>query len=196
MNPQLETIAEELRGASERLRRLTGAVPEEAWTRRPEPGRWSPAECVAHLNLTSAAYLPLLEEAIEEGRRLPGAGERRYRRDPIGWLLWKTMGPPARMRVKTTAPFIPEAVATREELTADFERLQAEQLACVEAADGLPLDRIRIRSPFDPRMRYNLYAALTILPRHQHRHLWQAERAAGLDEELRARPGTRGARAE
>jgi len=25
-------------------------------------------------------------------------------------------------------------------------------------------------------VRYNLYACFTILPRHQHRHLWQAER--------------------
>jgi len=43
-------------------------------------------------------------------------------------------------------------------------------------ADGLPVDRIRIASPFDARLKYSLYAALTILPRHQHRHLWQAER--------------------
>ena len=26
------------------------------------------------------------------------------------------------------------------------------------------------------KLRYNLYSCLTILPPHQHRHLWQAER--------------------
>jgi hypothetical protein len=28
-------------------------------------------------------------------------------------------------------------------------------------------------------VRYNLYSCFTILPRHQHRHLWQAERVWG-----------------
>jgi hypothetical protein len=50
--------------------------------------------------------------------------------------------------------------------------------------DGLPVDRIKITSPFDARLKYNLYAALTILPRHQHRHLWQAERVYALRQRV------------
>jgi len=46
---------------------------------------------------------------------------------------------------------------------------------CLVAADGLPLSHVRISSPFNPRLRYDLYACFTILPRHPHRHLWQAE---------------------
>jgi len=38
---------------------------------------------------------------------------------------------------------------------------------------------VRVTSPFNARVRYNLYACFTILPRHQHRHLWQAERVWG-----------------
>ena len=41
------------------------------------------------------------------------------------------------------------------------------------------LGRLWIISPFDARIRYNAYACLTILPRHQHRHLWQAEQVRG-----------------
>jgi hypothetical protein len=61
---------------------------------------------------------------------------------------------------------------------ADFARLQSEIMACVRAADGLPIDRVMLRSPFDARVRCNLYAALTLIPRHQFRHALQAERAA------------------
>jgi hypothetical protein len=53
--------------------------------------------------------------------------------------------------------------------------LQTEQPTIARDVDNLPVDRIKIASPFDARVKYNLYAALTILPRHQHRHLWQAE---------------------
>jgi hypothetical protein len=85
------------------------------------------------------------------------------------------MGPPVKRRFKTAAPFVPRADRTVAELVSEFERLQAEQVAVTRQADGLPIDRVKIASPFNTRLRYNLFSALSILPRHQHRHLWQAE---------------------
>jgi hypothetical protein len=85
------------------------------------------------------------------------------------------MAPPVRIRVKTTARFIPQGTAAPAALIAEFERWQGEQIGCVHEANGRDLGRCRIRSPFDPRVSYNLYSAFAILPRHQHRHLWQAE---------------------
>ena len=175
MHPQLQAVIDEFGTAQARLHALAAATPPIAWSRRSDPARWSIAECVAHLNLTSAAFLPLLRQALAGARAPHPTTGRRFRRDPIGWLLWRMAGPPVRLRVKTTAPFIPQATAAPAELVAEFDRWQADQLACVRHADGLPLDHLWITSPFDARVRYNVYASLTTLPRHQHRHLWQAE---------------------
>jgi DinB family protein len=180
MHEQLQAIVDEFDSAGTHLYFLGNTVPLDGWRRRPEPGRWSVGECVAHLNLTSLAYLPILDEALAEARRLSGPArvfQGRYRRDVAGWFLWKTMGPPVRVRVKTTAAFVPAGSEAPIQLIAEFERLQAEQIARVRNADGLPIDRIKIASPFNARVKYNLYACLTMLPRHQHRHLWQAEQA-------------------
>ncbi len=76
---------------------------------------------------------------------------------------------------KTMAPFIPRGQVALSRLLAEFDGLQGVQIACVGAADGLDLGRLWIRSPFNTRIRYNAYSCLSILPRHQHRHLWQAE---------------------
>ncbi len=176
MNPQLASIVGELREAQARLHRLAGSLPPEEWSRRVDPDRWSAAECVEHLNLTGRAYLPLLREALEEARRKGKGTAARYRRDPIGWLLWRTMGPPVRSRMRTPAAFVPSRGEGVEALVAEFDRLQEEQIALTEAADGLALQKVRVRSPFDPRVSYNLFSCLAILPRHQQRHLWQAER--------------------
>lgn len=177
LHPQLAAIATEFGAALERLRAL-GTLPAERWTARPAPGRWSVAECIAHLNLTSRAFLPLLEEGLARAARLGEPPPRRYRRDLAGWLLWRTLPPPARIRFKTTAPFLPESLQPAAQLIADFVALQAAQVALLRSADGLPLDRIRVTSPFSSRVRYNLYSCFSILPRHQQRHLWQAEQAA------------------
>ena len=53
--------------------------------------------------------------------------------------------------------------------------LQQTRGGFARAADGLPLGKVKVASPFDPRARYNLYSCFVILPRHQVRHLEQAE---------------------
>jgi len=179
VHPQLAAIAAELRDARARLHRLVATVPGGAWNVRRHPDRWSAAECVEHLNLTTRAFLPLLDAALDGARRLGGPAPRRYRRDPLGWLLWRAMGPPIRFRTRTTAAFVPTAPAEPAESLADFDHLQDELLRRVAAADGLPIDRVRVESPFGAGARYNAFSALSILPRHQHRHLWQAEQANG-----------------
>jgi hypothetical protein len=143
------------------------------------------AECIEHLNLTAQAYLPLLRAALDSGRAPTGRGAaapRRYRRDPVGWLMWRMAGPPVRHRIKTTSAFIPSSHRPVVELVAEFDRLQDAQIRCVVDGDGLPLARLWITSPFNPRIRYNVYSCLTILPRHQQRHLWQAEQAAAAPQ--------------
>jgi hypothetical protein len=173
VHPQLQAVIDEFGTAQARLHALAAGTPPAAWSQRSDPARWSIAECVAHLNLTSGAFLPLLRQALAGPAE--SIATQRYRRDPKGGLLWRMLGPPVRLRLKTKAPFIPEATARAAELVAEFDRWQAELVGCVRKAEGLPLGRLWIGSPFNARVRYNVYAALTILPRHQHRHLWQAE---------------------
>jgi hypothetical protein len=80
--------------------------------------------------------------------------------------------------VKTTPEFVPKYGRSRKEILADFVRLQAELAAVIRSGDRLPLDRVKIVSPFGGRMKYSAYSALVIIARHQHRHLDQAEEAA------------------
>ena len=106
----------------------------------------------------------------------------RYRLDPVGRLLLTSMAPQVRIRVRTTAPFVPGASMGRDETVEAFERLQDEQLRRVERAEGYTIDRVRVSSSFDARVTYNLFACLRFLPRHQERHLRQAERALGVED--------------
>lgn len=178
MHPQLQELAGQFTTARERLHRLAATLSPEDWARRPAGDSWSPAECVAHLNLTSRAFIPQLRDAIREARGLGRPAPARYRLGVIGWLLRRMTGPGQGVKVKTAASFVPGAETSPAELVAEFGRLQEEQMELVRAAEGVPLDRIRVTSPFDARVKYNAFAALSILPGHQHRHLLQAERAA------------------
>ena len=180
MQGQLRRISEEFDAASIRLHRLVDGIPPERGALRNESEKWSVAECVAHLNLTGGAYVPLIRAGLDSAAKLGVGARSRYRRDPVGWLLSVAMGPLPRLgrfqlgKVRTSMDFEPGPGPEYQRTMNEFDRLQREQVRLVLAADGLPIDRVRINSPFDPRLRYNLYSALCLLPRHQERHIAQA----------------------
>lgn len=177
MHPQLQALVDDFRGASDRLHRLQATVPADQWARRPSEGSWSVAECVAHLNLTSEAYVGRMREALERGRASGGAAPASYKRDFFGWLIWRAVRPETKTKIKTTAAFVGTSDAPPAQLVADFDRYNDEFVGLLRQADGLPLNRLKVVSPFGPGLKYSVYSAFTILPAHQHRHLQQAERA-------------------
>jgi hypothetical protein len=181
---QLGAIVQSLESAQTRLRRLSDSVSDNSFDKQPGAGRWSAADCVEHLNMTSRAYLPLLRDAVVEARQLRRAPSTHYRQDALGWFMAKMMQPLRRIGrirlipVKTTPDFVPKGGASRDQLLSEFVRLQAELITLIRGADGLPLDQVKVVSPFGGKMKYNAYAALMIVSEHQHRHLQQAEEAA------------------
>lgn len=176
MNRQLAALIQDLEAAQDRLDRLAHETGSRAWNTRPDPDRWSPAECIAHLNLSSRAILPVLREGIAAARTRQGRTSR-YRRDVVGWLISYLVAPSSAVKLKAPASVVPEREHDMPALLREFAALQAELADCARETEGLPIDRVMVMSPFDRRISYNLYAALTLVARHQHRHLLQAERA-------------------
>jgi hypothetical protein len=176
---QLEAVVEDFESARQKLGDLVAGLSDEQWISSPDPTHWSAAHCVQHLNLTSRAFIPIIREALEKCRALDGKPPARYRLDLMGWMIWQASGPTRGFgRLRTGAAFVPLGDLSRAEVLGEFAKLQQEQIKCVRDADGLPLAKIKIASPFNPRIRYCVYSALSILPRHQHRHIRQAEAAA------------------
>lgn len=181
MQPQLAAIITQFELAQERLHELVADTSEERWATRPDPTRWSVAECIAHLNLTAEAYIPMLRDAFSDARFAGDDAPRRYHRDPMGWVISVFAGPLPRLgsrrfgQAKTIPAFVPSGDLDRAITVAEFDRLHAELIDVTEDAEGRPLEKMRIVSPFNARVTYNAYSALVILPRHEHRHLWQGE---------------------
>jgi hypothetical protein len=175
MNPQLEEVKQELEKATCVVQKLAAPLTEEVWARRPGEGRWSVAECVMHLNITSQAFLPRLREAIEDGRARNVRGEGPFKLDFGGWMLTKLLEPPYRLKVKTAPSFSPVAAEPKEKVLGEFEDLQQQVLSCIREAHGLAIDKLKIPSPFAKNMKYSVYSTFRIIPAHQRRHIWQAE---------------------
>ena len=66
MHPQLQAIRDDLTAAQSRLDAIAASTPDDRWTMRAHPDRWSVGECVAHLNITTKAFLPDFRRALAD----------------------------------------------------------------------------------------------------------------------------------
>jgi hypothetical protein len=180
LSPSLASVRDELAGTTARLHALVNTMNDAAWRARPGKERWSVAECVQHLNLTSHSYLPLLRAALDDARaRGLTNPEGNNRVGLIGRVILNKSEPPVKrqQRVRTTAPFVPGTIEPRAHVVHEFEKLQRELIALLSDAEGLAVSKAKISSPFFSKLRYSVYFAFRMIPSHQRRHLWQAEQA-------------------
>lgn len=173
---QVEEIERALQASSAAVSRLFESHAPEQLTHRPRREAWSAVECVAHLSLTAAALLPLLEAALRDLRQKGRSRASASRMDWTGRLInWSLE--PRWLRTKTVARFEPVSAGPLAEVLPAFLGYQDGIVRLLHSAEGLDLAAARIASPFDERVRYNAYSAFRILETHERRHVRQAEAA-------------------
>jgi hypothetical protein len=173
---QLALVKQELLYARERARVVCKGLTAQTWAARPAPDQWSVGECLTHLNITSERFIPLVDEAIRDGRARKVEANGPYGKGLIGWALQRFLEPPYKVKTRTPPAFNPVTVDPMLETLERFDYLQQEVQVRIDRSAGLALERLRVVSPFDARITSNLYAAFRLLAAHQRRHLWQAER--------------------
>ena len=173
----LEEVESELSEATSRAWQLVRSTDGRLFTVRATPRDWSAAECIAHLSLSTEQFLPVLQKAIDEAQKKGWKSQKKPAMDVVGRALRWFLEPPIRKRVKTAGRFVPRSARAKAEAFGEFATLQSKLVDAVHAAEGLDLRKIKVTSPFDRRVKYNLYSAFKIVVAHQRRHLWQAEQA-------------------
>ncbi len=173
----IAAVEAEFSEATSRAWNLVRSTDARLFTVRPNPASWSAAECLAHLTIASEMFLPPLHLAIEEVRSRGGRSDKPPKMDVVGRVMRWFLEPPMRKRVQTTAPLVPRSIRAKSEAFGQFAALQEKLIELLRSGRGLDLDKARIVSPFDTRVKYNAFSAFRIIVAHQRRHLWQAEHA-------------------
>jgi len=173
---EMKPLTAELDDIRRRAESLASGVDAGQLTQRPDPEKWSIAECLAHLNVSANVVQALIAKAIERGkkRKLFGTGPF-----PLGFrgrlLIWIATPPPKfRIRApKSVAP--PVTIANPTQLLPEFLKLQDEWLRLWNDSEGLDMARINIGRRSSP-FYCHLSAAFPWMMAHQQRHLLQAEK--------------------
>ena len=175
LQPQLQDWIEQFEGIKKEGLALAAGLSPVQFNWHPEPGRWSIAECLDHLNVIGFQLLPLMDEAIDGARRRGLTGSAPFDLGIVGRWFSQSQEPPVKKKFKTMKLYVPPPDRPYEEIVPAFGKLQDDLVRCIERADGLNLERIKISSPAAKIFRMNLAGWFAGTASHERRHLWQAQ---------------------
>ncbi len=172
--PELRELYDQFDRIREDAERLAQTLSEGQANWRPGPGRWSVAECLAHLNETADCYLAAIDRGLDRGeaRNLTGKGPFRYRW--FGRWFVRQLEPPPKRAFKAPAMFAPRSDLGLADVAQRFLAAQAHLQARLLRANGLHLARIKVTSPVSRWIRFELGQCFNVVASHERRHLWQA----------------------
>jgi hypothetical protein len=177
MGKGIDISVTELHDATARYERLQSTLSDAAWRARPAAGKWSAIECIEHLNITDRWYVDHFNGITERLQPEKSAERMSF----MGWIVWRSQRSKSKYsNSKTAASFVPPSDLNVETVLAEFQGLQDQLFTIIRRISHLPLSKAVMTSPFNEKVKYNLYSAVRVLTVHQLRHLEQAEEAAKL----------------
>jgi hypothetical protein len=181
-DPAIEQYVQGFDAVGRDVAALIAALSEAQLNWRPGDGRWSIAECVAHLTATGTLYLAPLERAIERGHARAMFGGREFQPSAIGRWFIAQMEPPPRRKMKAPRKIAPQRFESARALSEGFDRMHRELIDRVRRSASLDLSRVKLGSPIVPLLRMPLGTWFGFILAHERRHLWQARQ---VRQELR-----------
>jgi hypothetical protein len=174
LNSELASDVQQITQIKEQAATLLRGVSDAQYNWRSEPGRWSMAECVAHIVITDDIYVPVLENCIADARKKGLVGDGPFHHGAVGNWFVRSMDAPAKKRFKNPKMITPPPEQPLAKGLADFNAVHDRLLQVVHQANGVDLGRAKFRSPFLKVMRFSLGQGLAVMLAHARRHLWQA----------------------
>jgi hypothetical protein len=178
--PQLEQIRSEADEVNKQAVALCEGLSEADLAWRSDPGRWSIAENLQHLKLTTEAYLPPVDRAIADARSRSLLGEGPFSPGRFGRLFAWYVEPPPKLKSPAPKMIRPIVTGPAVEVLPQFLESQQLMLRRIESANGLDLGAARVTSPLSSLVKMNLLAVFMVWTGHSRRHLWQASKVRNL----------------
>jgi hypothetical protein len=139
-----QSVSRNIADSRRRAQALIDAVSANQIARRPDPGKWSIAECLAHLNITADTVQKLMARGIEQAKQEKKFGKGPFSIGPNGRLLVWIAEPPPKFRIrapKNVRP--PAAIDDPMGVLPVFMNAQDEWERLMREQEGLDLAKIK-----------------------------------------------------
>jgi hypothetical protein len=180
LNPELREYHKQFEGIKQEAADLVAGMSNEQFNWKPAPTRWSVSECLNHINLSDEGLIKAIDKLIDEASSKQLRANGPFKHGMVGSFFVKSMNPPYKMKVKTSADLVPPATAELEQTITRFQKLQDDLLERVQRAAGLNLGAVKLKIAGPIKLTLGQYFGFSAS--HARRHLWQARQVRALRE--------------
>lgn len=160
-------------------------LPPAKMLQQPQPGSWSVAQCLEHLNSYGRYYLPAIRQSINAAKQEGANRNGKFKSSWIGNFFTEMMLPKGEAKTvkKMKAPknHIPLLQLDSDAVLAEFIDQQEKMLQLLEEAKTIDLRKARTPISISRFIKLPVGDTFRFMIAHNYRHILQAERA--LDEQ-------------
>lgn len=148
------------------------------FTWQPADGeRWSIAECLDHVTVSTNVYLDAMESAMLGAPAGKSAAEFRTAGLP-STKFTRSLEPPVTRKMTSPGKIRPRPTLNIEGILPQFLTTMDRVSATVRNTVNKDLNAVRFRNPLLPLLRFTVGSGFLIIAAHSRRHLWQAGQVA------------------
>jgi hypothetical protein len=159
------------------------SLPIERLNKKQNPDTWSATECFQHLLFTNEGYLKHFNEVVSRSqdankiKTFNHSVNHPFKHSLWGKFILYFVKPTTKMKSKTTKPFNPALCKVDKDVVRKYLEQNNQLIDAISKMKNLNLQNIKMPSPINEKIKYNLGDAIKILVMHDQRHIQQAERA-------------------
>ena len=179
MNRDTEVVIDALDTNLRTAEEVTRDLSPQQFNWRSQPGRWSIAQCLGHLNILNVLDLAPIEALIQDARARGVTAQGPFKYGYLSRKIAASQDLPVKSRFKAPRKFVAPPDMDLPGTVAEYRRINREIRRLVLASDGLDWSRLKIGmsampAPVRALFKMPLGARFTLLMNHDRRHLWQA----------------------
>jgi hypothetical protein len=156
----------------------------EDLNQKPNPQKWSIAECLEHLNYYSSYYNKNIKLALEQAQKKQWKAVPVFTSTWIGKKSIESVHPSNAKPAKTLNALNPSSSTVQPDVVLRFIAAQKEFLALIEAAQNVNLNKAKVRIEVFKLLKLRLGDLFLFMAAHHQRHCNQALRVGNFEASL------------
>lgn len=175
LRTELQAHRDQLTAITQEVHQLTTDLSAAQWHWSPVPHEWSIAQCLDHLNVTNGLLLPRFQQAIEQAQTQELYSEAAFYPNWLERWFIRSLSPDATIKPSAPRMYVPADHPESPTVLPRFLAIQEQLIQCVETANGLDLQRVKVVSPVTRLLRLSLGTWFAATVAHEWNHVRQAQ---------------------
>ena len=167
-------LIKKLDALSKQVQDSFGSLTGDQLNWKPEPGKWSIAQCLDHLVVSNKTYFPIFDKVLDDSYRLSFFQKLNPFKRSLGPMMIKSLGPGSVKKFTAPKIFEPSSSKVNADIVSVFVSEQNQVKNYFQQFSATGSNKMVIASPVSALITYSIDDAMEIITVHEQRHVNQA----------------------